>query len=380
MINFFCITKESMIRDICDFNDIEYKETESAVLYELFLYVQNGKQATSDILEQVDWKFIKDNNKKLIITHRVIYHLQFFKEAILDYINRYNCKDNVIWYSFNPYEANDKDINVTFFDPISHVSFEDDLLMKEERNVCKFKKVTDFTFKTFEKSDKYFISTNKRHASHRVLSNHLLNKKNLIKKGYYSFYPKHNKWFGDEIEKEWLDYFGENKKILERNNITIKQLQEDASKSYILDPEAVKLRTQLESIEPFYEKALIAHVTETTANDCEMYITEKTYIPILMGRPFLVIGNKHQLRFLKNYYGFKTFNKIFDESYDDEPCQIAKTIKVTEELDKFCSLPFAKAREKVESIRDVLEHNRKICDSMNRADLFEKTLTKIIEG
>ena len=120
MINFFCITKESMIRDICDFDDIEYKETESAVLYELFLYVQNGNQATLDILDQVDWKFIKDNNKKLIITHRIIYHLEFFKEALLEYLNRYDCKDNVFWYSFNPYEANDKDINVTFFDPINH--------------------------------------------------------------------------------------------------------------------------------------------------------------------------------------------------------------------------------------------------------------------
>ena len=378
MINFFCITKESMIRDICDFDDIEYKETESAVLYELFLYVQNGNQATLDILDQVDWKFIKDNNKKLIITHRIIYHLEFFKEALLEYLNRYDCKDNVFWYSFNPYEANDKDINVTFFDPINHVSFEDDLLIKEEvGNVYKFKTVTDFSFKTFENSDKYFISTNKRHNSYRVLSNHLLNKKDLIKKGYYSFYPQ--KDLHNEAEKEWLDYFNENKKILERNNITIKQIQEDVSKSYILDPDA-NVPMDHESIEPFYEKALIAHVTETTANDCEMYITEKTYIPILMGRPFLVIGNKHQLRFLKNYYGFKTFNKIFDESYDDEPCQIAKTIKVTEELDKFCSLPFAKAREKVESIKDVLEHNRKICDSMNRADLFEKTLTKIIEG
>lgn len=385
MINFFCITKESMIRDICDFVDIEYNETESAVLYELFLYVKNDEQSTVDILEQVDWKFIKENNKKLIITHRVVYHLKFFKEAILDYIKRYDCKDNVLWYSFNPYEANDKDVNVIFFDPINHVNFEMDLLAKERNDkvggICKFKKITDFTFKTFEKSDKYFISTNKRHASYRVLSNHLLNRKDLINKGYYSFYPRQKEWYDDEVEKEWLDYFSENKEVLERNNITIEQVQEDVSKNYILDSEAIKgLWLQLESIESFYEKSLIAHVTESIANDSEMYITEKTYIPILTGRPFLVIGNKHLLRFLKNYYGFKTFDKIFDESYDNETCQITKTIKVTDELEKFCSLPLSKAKEKVESIKHILEHNRKICDNMDRTLLFKKTLTKIIEG
>lgn len=383
MISFFNISEYSMIKDVFDFEKITYKIDESATLYELCLH-SNNIQVDPKILEKVDWNHIKKNNKKLIITHRSVYHLDVFKESLKYYINKYDCKKNVYWYTFNPYEVNDKDINTAFLDPLNHVNLEMDLLAKERNEKvggCSFKKITDFPFRTFDNADKYFISTNKRHASFRVLSNHLLNKKNLIEKGYYSFYPKQDEVFDDEIEKEWINYFENNKEVLKKHNISIKDLQKDVKKNHILDPEAVRgLWLQLTSIQTFYEKSLIAHVTESLANDSEMYITEKTYIPLLMGRPFLIIGNRHILRFLKQYYGFKTFSKLFDESYDDEVCEIKKTIKITEELDKFCSLPLTKAKEKVESINDVLEHNRHVCEKQDRIFLFKKTLKKVIEA
>jgi hypothetical protein len=46
------------------------------------------------------------------------------------------------------------------------------------------------------------------------------------------------------------------------------------------------------------------------------FVTEKTYHPIYFGQPFMVIGSKGTLKYLKNI-GYNTFPEIFDESYDD---------------------------------------------------------------
>tara|TARA_B100000809_G_C15057646_1_gene501211 strand:+ start:11 stop:1363 length:1353 start_codon:yes stop_codon:yes gene_type:complete len=46
------------------------------------------------------------------------------------------------------------------------------------------------------------------------------------------------------------------------------------------------------------------------------FVTEKTYHPIYFGQPFMVIGSKGTLKYLKDI-GYNTFPEIFDESYDD---------------------------------------------------------------
>jgi hypothetical protein len=47
-----------------------------------------------------------------------------------------------------------------------------------------------------------------------------------------------------------------------------------------------------------------------------MYYTEKTWRSIFYQRPFLLMGNQHQLQMLRDL-GFKTFDFLFDESYDN---------------------------------------------------------------
>jgi hypothetical protein len=57
-------------------------------------------------------------------------------------------------------------------------------------------------------------------------------------------------------------------------------------------------------------------ITETVCDDQRIHITEKTFKPIVMQQPFLMVGNRGALRYLRGY-GFRTFDKIWDESYDD---------------------------------------------------------------
>lgn len=57
-------------------------------------------------------------------------------------------------------------------------------------------------------------------------------------------------------------------------------------------------------------------VSETSADDNFCFITEKTIRPIIYYHPFIVWGNPHTLKRLKEL-GFETFPEFFDERYDE---------------------------------------------------------------
>jgi hypothetical protein len=57
-------------------------------------------------------------------------------------------------------------------------------------------------------------------------------------------------------------------------------------------------------------------VTETVYDDSRIHITEKTFKPIVLQQPFLIVGNRGALKYLRDY-GFRTFGDLWDEGYDD---------------------------------------------------------------
>lgn len=62
--------------------------------------------------------------------------------------------------------------------------------------------------------------------------------------------------------------------------------------------------------------SLLYLVTETVAKGRRLHLTEKTFKPIAMGMPFMLAGTKGSLKYLRSY-GFRTFDGIWDESYDN---------------------------------------------------------------
>jgi hypothetical protein len=50
--------------------------------------------------------------------------------------------------------------------------------------------------------------------------------------------------------------------------------------------------------------------------DHRLHLTEKTFKPIVMQQPFLLVGSRGALAYLRKY-GFKTVGDLWDESYDD---------------------------------------------------------------
>ena len=57
--------------------------------------------------------------------------------------------------------------------------------------------------------------------------------------------------------------------------------------------------------------------TETVFFGRRLHLTEKTFKPIALEMPFILVATSGSLEYLRSY-GFKTFNGIIDESYDDE--------------------------------------------------------------
>ena len=58
-------------------------------------------------------------------------------------------------------------------------------------------------------------------------------------------------------------------------------------------------------------------VTETCFWDQKKHLTEKIFKPIVLKQPFVLLGSEGNLSYLKEY-GFKTFDKWWDESYDSK--------------------------------------------------------------
>ena len=71
-------------------------------------------------------------------------------------------------------------------------------------------------------------------------------------------------------------------------------------------------------------------VTETVFYGRRNHLTEKTFKPICMQMPFIMVSTAGSLKYLRSY-GFRTFGDLWDESYDDETDNDKR-------LDKICDL------------------------------------------
>ena len=102
-------------------------------------------------------------------------------------------------------------------------------------------------------------------------------------------------------------------------------------------------------------ESLLYLVTETVAAGHRQHLTEKTFKPICLGMPFIVVGTKGSLAYLRRY-GFKTFESIWDESYDqaDDDIRIKCIATLLRSLDE---LSIESKQELFERCRPIVEHN-----------------------
>jgi len=96
-------------------------------------------------------------------------------------------------------------------------------------------------------------------------------------------------------------------------------------------------------------------VTETVYDDIRIHITEKTFKPIVLQQPFLIVGNRGALKYLRDY-GFRTFDDLWDEGYDDldHEHRISAVADICQDINSWSSEKMRQAQLK---IADTVRHN-----------------------
>jgi hypothetical protein len=96
-------------------------------------------------------------------------------------------------------------------------------------------------------------------------------------------------------------------------------------------------------------------VTETVYLSQRLHLTEKTFKPIVLQQPFVLVAPRGSLSYLRSY-GFETFSDIWDESYDDldDESRIDAILDLLQDIN---SWSWHKIQHKQKTIMDRVKHN-----------------------
>jgi hypothetical protein len=221
------------------------------------------------------------------------------------------------------------------------------IVKKNSSNVKLFKnKYLDFVDNF--KLEKHFLCFNNLTKLHRLwIFYELMNNKNLLNKSIVSLSSR-------TTNESFLDI------VNSTNNINMinyfKNYNSNIGYSYdttnwkrdVQVGDTINIEAQL--------KTFVNIVTETLTMQDVVFITEKTYKPIYTCQPFIIVGNAYTLKKMKEL-GYKTFDKWWDESYDEE-IELEKRINaITKILEEIASWDLEKCAAIRKEMKEILIHN-----------------------
>lgn len=142
----------------------------------------------------------------------------------------------------------------------------------------------------------------------------------------------------------------------------LSQIDYSVANIYDEDPE-INLAGSL-NIEA-HRASFVNIITETLFYEKSVFISEKLFKPIHLCQPFIIVGNPYTLRELRRL-GYKTFDRWWDESYDEETdliSRLAKLEEVYEYIANFSTLELFNIQQEME---DVLIHNFNVMMDLTR--------------
>jgi hypothetical protein len=120
-----------------------------------------------------------------------------------------------------------------------------------------------------------------------------------------------------------------------------------------------------------YKDILIDIVAEPTSKGNTFYPTEKIVRPILFNRPFIVMGSKNYLIYLRQM-GFKTFYEYWDEDYDGHDGS-EKYHRILKLIDQLALMSKQEVADMHRAMLGTLAHNRNIL--LNK--LYSKKIVQV---
>jgi hypothetical protein len=204
---------------------------------------------------------------------------------------------------------------------------------------------------------KVFMSLNRlvtNDRSYRLVLASLLLERNLIDKGVVSLHLADQGW-GD-----WkAELSSTNTKLSPYQIELITKHVDQLSGSIIADTDQPRgsLSADAGPNELAFNQSALWHiVSETVFYYNKLHLTEKTFKPIVSKRPFILVAAPGNLVYLKNY-GFQTFDRWIDESYDTETDNQIRLEKIAVEVEKLCNLSPADLKKMHQEMREILEFN-----------------------
>jgi hypothetical protein len=118
-------------------------------------------------------------------------------------------------------------------------------------------------------------------------------------------------------------------------------------------------------------------VTETVYQGRRWHLTEKSFKPIVMQQPFVLVACQGSLEYLRSY-GFQTFGEIWDERYDDadDDARIVAIGKLLKDLD---DLSLREKKQLQKHIWPIVKHNFDWFYSREFENILWNELTTMIQ-
>lgn len=215
------------------------------------------------------------------------------------------------------------------------------------------------------KISKKFWCSNWRYATHR----HILMSYLISINGTYSWHIKcefeklkENIWFNlDTLDPHILVKLEAGASILENTELKIDRdteaVQVDQFNSvYIPGNIAPSISTDFINS---YANCFCAVVNETRFAQPFGNISEKTLNPLRAKLPLILVAPPYSLEYLKTF-GFKTFDRWWDESYDQEENHERRMIKIINIIDYIDSKSLDELTAMYKEMTEVLVHNNHI--------------------
>jgi hypothetical protein len=131
-------------------------------------------------------------------------------------------------------------------------------------------------------------------------------------------------------------------------------------------------------VKEWYEKTYLTLVTETSHRSNILFISEKTFRPIIQLQPFIMFGPGGILKAIRNL-GFKTFDGFIDESYDDIEDDFERLRALEKEIIRFKNMTIKEVHDWYYSMTDILLYNQNHLRGFQDFDCFTPLFNKVYD-
>jgi len=107
-----------------------------------------------------------------------------------------------------------------------------------------------------------------------------------------------------------------------------------------------------------YENTEIEIVLETLFDDDRLHLTEKSLRPIACGQPFILAATHGSLEYLRSY-GFKTFDGIINENYDQIEDPVERLHAITVLMTQIANWTVKEKHHKITQMQRIADYNRR---------------------